>query len=460
MLMAISAWFVTLLCVWADAASAHVSERALVLILPTDIYIRFGVAAVAVTVVLTVFVPPSVFRLLVGQTFRIREALPANPVQGIFSLIGLLCLIALIAVGTAGPRDPLQNLLPLTVFTVWWIFLPLLQGLFGDIWGWINPWSGVVRLVFQGRQLSILPSWLGVWPAVISYFLASVYTLTDLAPDDPDRLARTITCYWLFTFGMCGVFGKDWLHRGEGFTVFFDFLARLAVLQRRPFGLQFPGEVILSQRSETTSVAIFALVMLALGSFDGLNETFWWMSQLGINPLEFPGRSAIAWPNRLGMLAAVFLLTGCFAVCVWAGTELINERQAFKSLFCRLALSLLPIALGYHMAHFLTSSLVNLQYFLAALNDPFDTGAALLGINNFYITTSFFNQHHTVKAIWLTQAGTIVLAHIIAVLLSHLIALQAFGKHRLAVLSQLPVAGFMLLYTLFGLWLLASPVAF
>jgi hypothetical protein len=75
------------------------------------------------------------------------------------------------------------------------------------------------------------------------------------------------------------------------------------------------------------------------------------------------------------------------------------------------------------------------------------------------VTTSFFNQHHTVEAIWLTQAGSIVLAHIIAVVLSHMIALNSFGDHQMAVISQLPVAAFMLLYTVFGLWLLASPVA-
>jgi hypothetical protein len=154
----------------------------------------------------------------------------------------------------------------------------------------------------------------------------------------------------------------------------------------------------------------------------------------------------------------VVLTTG-FAACVWLGLALIGQTAYFQTLFCRLALSLLPIALGYHFAHFLTSAMVNLQYFLAALNDPFETGATLLGWDSFYVTTSFFNQHHTVEAIWLTQAGSIVLAHIIAVVLSHMIALNAFGDHQMAVISQLPVAAFMLLYTVFGLWLLASPVA-
>ncbi len=446
--------------IFANAAVAHVSERALVLILPTDIYIFFGVSAVAVTVFLTVLVPPSVFGILGGDEPAVPESFLQTKPQTLASLISLFIFFSLIYLGLFGPRDPLQNLLPLSLFTVWWIVFPIFQAVLGNLWSWINPWVGMVQVVFKGHYLKELPAQVGVWPAIITYFTAAVYTLTDLAPDDPDRLARVASGYWLFTFTMCGVFGKTWLYRGEGFTVFFNLLAQLSLRRAAPFGLRFPGQIIISQPPQGLSVALFAIIMLALGSFDGLNETFWWMSQLGINPLEFPGRSAIAWQNRFGMFGAIVLLTACFGACVWGGLALIGRTVSFKSMFCRLSLSLLPIALGYHLAHFLTAAMVNLQYFLVALNDPFETGAALLGWERFYVTTSFFNQHHTVKAIWLTQAGTIVLAHIIAVILAHMIALKAFDNHRLAVVSQLPVVAFMLLYTIFGLWLLASPVAF
>ncbi|MDG2404804.1 MAG: hypothetical protein P8M25_07600 [Paracoccaceae bacterium] len=445
--------------IWEKAAFAHVSERALVLILPTNIYIAFGVAAVAVTIFLTVLVPPSVFGLLGDEEAPTPKAFSQIKLQTLASLISLCVFCTLICIGIFGPRDPLQNLLPLTLFTVWWIFFPIFQAVLGDLWSWINPWFGAVQLVFKGRYLKEFPVQFGVWPAIITYFMAAVYTLTDLAPDDPDRLAIVATGYWLFTFMMCGVFGKNWLHRGEGFTVFFNLLAQLSLSRSATFGLRFPGQIIISQPPQGLSVALFAIILLALGSFDGLNETFWWMSQLGINPLEFPGRSAIAWQNRFGMFGAIVLLTAGFAGCVWGGLALISQTKSFKSMFCRLSLSLIPIALGYHLAHFLTTAMVNLQYLLAALNDPFETGMALLGWDRFYVTTSFFNQHQTVKAIWLTQAGTIVLAHIIAVILAHMIALKAFDDHWLAVASQLPVAAFMLLYTVFGLWLLASPVA-
>ncbi|MEM1401558.1 MAG: hypothetical protein AAGF58_16840, partial [Pseudomonadota bacterium] len=71
--------------------------------------------------------------------------------------------------------------------------------------------------------------------------------------------------------------------------------------------------------------------------------------------------------------------------------------------------------------------------------------------------TSFFNTQATVQTIWLTQAGAVVLGHIMSVLVGHAIAERLLGDARRAAISQLPLSVFMIAYTLFGLWLLASP---
>ena len=44
-----------------------------------------------------------------------------------------------------------------------------------------------------------------------------------------------------------------------------------------------------------------------------------------------------------------------------------------------------------------------------------------------------------------------------AIVLSHALALRLLASRRKAMLCHLPLAGFMVCYTLFGLWLLASP---
>jgi mannose/fructose/N-acetylgalactosamine-specific phosphotransferase system component IIC len=62
-----------------------------------------------------------------------------------------------------------------------------------------------------------------------------------------------------------------------------------------------------------------------------------------------------------------------------------------------------------------------------------------------------------VRLIWMTQAGVVVAGHVIALLLAHAIAIRAGQSTRRAALAQAPLALFMVAYTVFGLWLLATP---
>jgi hypothetical protein len=78
-------------------------------------------------------------------------------------------------------------------------------------------------------------------------------------------------------------------------------------------------------------------------------------------------------------------------------------------------------------------------------------------LGHVHVTTGFFNTLATVRVIWLSQAAAVVLGHVLAVLLGHALALHLTRDQRAAALSQVPLAIFMIAYTLFGLWLLAAP---
>ena len=434
-------------------ARAHVSERALVMLLPTDVYIPAGVAAVVLTVLALVVMPPAMIRYI----FPRRSPRITPPQQkSLADWAGVLSAVVLwgaIAIGLTGPRDPLTNMLPLLVWTIFWIGMPLIQATLGDLWRVINPWRGVYRLLSISPLLP-LPNGLGTAPAIGSFLAAAIFAAIHIAPDDPARLAFWVASYWLATFAMMLVFGEDWLDRGEGATVFLGWLARLAP---RNDGLwATPGAALIDARPGW-SAALLIIVALGVGSFDGLNETFWWLATIGINPLEFPGRSAVVGPNLIGLMAGVIALILIFVLATWLGLRMARAHQLFRVVTPRLALSLLPIALGYHIAHYLTAALVNWQYLAIAVTDPLATGADYLRLGQFYVSTGFFNTTESVRLIWLTQAGGIVLGHMLAVLIGHAIALQALGSHRKAVISQLPIAGFMIAYTFFGLWLLSTP---
>jgi hypothetical protein len=205
------------------------------------------------------------------------------------------------------------------------------------------------------------------------------------------------------------------------------------------------------------SAGAFALLFLAIGSFDGLNETFWWLGFIDVNPLEFPGRSAIILETVGGLIAAAMLLFAIFAASVALGLALVRSDVKLTTAFSSLAPTVLPIAIAYHFAHYLTATLVNGQYALAALTDPKGTGADLLGLGTFYVTTGFLNTKDSVETIFQAQAGAVVAGHVLSVILAHSVALRLFGDKRRAAVSQVPLAIFMIGYTFLGLWLLAAP---
>jgi hypothetical protein len=220
-----------------------------------------------------------------------------------------------------------------------------------------------------------------------------------------------------------------------------------------------PGAGVLSHPVLPVSGALFLLLTLASVSFDGLNKTFWWLGLNGINPLEFPGRSAMTWINTAGLAIIFTLLAITYTLAIWIGWWLAGRQGSLTEHVGGFVFSIIPISLAFHMAHYLAVLLINGQYVLVVASDPFAQQLDLLGYADYQVTGSWLTNHHTVALLWKLQAVVIVFGHILAVVLSHALALRRYGHTRSAVLSQTPLMVVMVAYTWFGLWLLATPVA-
>lgn len=445
-----------LLCMaCASPMSAHVAQQSFVLLLPTETYTAAGVATVALTVLVLAVLPKSGM----DPVFQARAcSLPdAKPIQNLTSLVTLCGALFAVYVGLFGPRDPLSNLMPLGFWALGWVAMVSLCGIFGNLWTWLNPWTGLLHMIGPRHPKFLIPAGLGQWPAVLLLIAFSAYLLAGIAPDDPAQLARLAAAYGLATCAGLWLFGQAWMRQVElGHAVMATYGA-LSVVRLGPSG-GFGGPGWQSvEHAPMRAAGVFALTLLAAGSFDGLNETFWWLGVIGENPLEFPGRSAVVSQTILGLLVTIAGLAALFALTTWTGLRLAKADTGFGRAYDWLALGLVPIALAYHIAHYLPSFLVAVQYCIAALSDPFASGADWLGIQPFYVTTGFFNRMDTVRIIWLTQAGVVVFGHVWSVLLSHAIAMRIVGSSRRAVWLTLPLSALMIGYTLLGLWLLAAP---
>ncbi|MFD2259232.1 hypothetical protein [Chelativorans composti] len=446
-------------------AFAHASNRGHVLLLPTQHYLMGGAITVAVSFLVLLMVPPEPFaRLMEKRKFLLR--LPFDG-RAAASMLSFLFAAALIYAGFKGSRDPLANPLPLVLWTLLWIGLTLAQGLTGNLWAWLNPWYGpwrlLVRLGLREGGYLTMPAAVGYRPAVLLFLCFAWFELIFIAPEDPAILATAVTVYWLFSF--CGMilFGYEvWTERMEFLSVFMRMIAQISPFAAKPLGngnaifIGWPGSKLIKARPLPLSGVAFLLLALSSVSFDGLMHTFTWNAFIGINPLEFPGRSVVVVPNTIGLVLMFVLLSGLFLGTVWLGERLAGSRDWVKAAGL-LVWAIVPISLAYHFAHYLTALLVDGQYAIASFSDPFFLGWDLFGTAIRHVQAGIVLGSDAAWYIWNAQAAAIIAGHVLAVMLAHLVAWRLHGSARRATISQIPMALLMIGYTVFGLWLLSTP---
>lgn len=460
------------------AAEAHTGERAFILLLPTHLYIVGGALVVTLSFAVMALIPAAGLRRIERVRWRLGEAPRWGGIAP--SLVSLATAVCLVIAGHAGSRDPLANPLPLTVWALWWVGFTFLHAALGNLWARLNPWTGLYRLLtaltalrgVRERPPLAWPPWLGHWPAVFLFLAFTWFELVDPAPQDPARLANAAALYLGATFAGMLLFGeRTWLRHAEAFSVFFRMVAWLSPLGRererssgdgrgaRAFSITLPGLRLLEVGVLPLSAVVFVLLALASVSFDGLSRTFWWLGLIGENPLEYPGRTVLMTANSLGLIGVFSALAAAYAAAVMLGRVLAGPSCGARESLGRFVVSIVPIAFGYHFAHYLPAFLVDAQYALKALSDPFALGWDLLGTGDLHVTVSFLANFESVEVIWNLQAAGIVAAHVIAVAIAHFLALRDGADLREAVLGQIPITVLMVGYTLFGLWLLATPTA-
>lgn len=432
-----------LVCLMPGAAFACALPPSIILTLPTGHYITAAALTVAFTVAMGLWVD-RLPKLGSNTLYEGRVLIP----EVVSSYLSLLVFLGLVFIGIFGSRDPMHNLLTLVFWTGVWIVVPLASMIVGNIWQAINPWTAAVRITrsLLGRNTSIGLARFGAWPAVLGLAGFSWFEMVSLSPEDPFVLAKAAVTYWVVIYLLAVLEGEAWLQQGEFLTLMMRLLAKVAPLwiesdgQRMALKAGWPGSQILTMQPLTLSEMAFLAALLASLSFDGFMDTYVWLAWIGENPLEPTGRSAVVWPNTLGLAAS----WGITALTLWA------VIRAGRLPAGPVMLSFLAIAAGYHAAHYFVTLLTAGQYTLAALNDPFFRGDSYLGLDDFFVSFGFLTDGGLMPLIYAVQFAAILGAHILAVLLS----LRLAGEVR--AVSHLPLAVLMVGYTVLGLWLLST----
>jgi hypothetical protein len=446
-------------------AFAHGAEGGIVLLLPTGYYLAGAALAVAASFFLLAALPDRLVRKVAAMRLRLGT-LPDAP-HAVTSTAAFLILAVFVLAGFFGSRDPVDNPLPTMFWTIWWVCFTVAQAVTGPLWPHLNPWTGILTWTGARRRTpsASLPRSLGHVIAIVQFAAFAWFELIDLAPADPERLATAIVVYFVFNYAGSLVFGeRDWMARAEPFSIFFGLVGATSPFARESAGpgrtaisLVWPGRSLIDHPPLPLSAVLLLLLTLSTVSFDGLSRTFLWLGSVGINPLEFPGRSAVVWSGTAGLTGAFLVLAGVFIAAVLLGTALAGRPDIWREASGRLVLSIVPISLAFQAAHYLTNVLVDGQNAIIALSDPLALGWNLFGTADGHTTTSFLNTLSGVTMIFDAQTLVIALGHVVGIVIAHVIAIDIFGDARKAAISQIPLAALMVFYTGFGLWLLSTP---
>ena len=421
----------------ASRADAHAFGARYDLPVPLGLYLLGAGGAVAVSfVVIALFVRAAA----VVPTPRAR----AFPVLADRSRAGEILAVALfllvVAAGWFGNQSPLQNLAPAAVWIIWWVGLAYVSALFGNVWALANPWAGLFAWseALAGRQLSLgwrYPAWLDAWPGVIFLIAFAWIELIFPYSASPFWIASLAALYSLATWAGMAMYGRArWLEHGEAFALSFGVFARLS-----PFSRERPA-----------SNAVAALILFILSSvlFDGLLETPLW----GGVAEKLPGNPIFG--ETFGLLATWLLFVGSYLAICSVMAALAGQERSAGEIARGFAFTLVPIALGYHLAHYLTYLLIQGQYIIPLASDPFGWGWNLFGTAGYRVDISIVGPRFS----WYTAVGAIVCGHIVAVLLAHRRALIFFTASRPALRSQYAMTALMVGYTVTSLTILAQPI--
>jgi hypothetical protein len=222
-------------------------------------------------------------------------------------------------------------------------------------------------------------------------------------------------------------------------------------LNLRPFaaGLVNAGRVSASQMA-------IVLVVLATVTFDGFTATPAWAAfQTTATPVfEALGTHVGTAVHSLGLavLIVVFFtiyltVTSMMSLSAAADLSAVHVGRRF-------AMTLVPIALAYHLAHYFLFLFTQGQWVVPVASDPLGRGWDLLGTADVVPNIGLIN----VRYAWLFAVGAIVSGHVVAVYLAHVRAARVFWSPKAALASQYPMLILMVAYTMSSLWILAQPI--
>lgn len=385
---------------------------------------------------------------------NLRRIANAGTVGRVLRALGVLGFLATVAAAAFGSDNSTDNPAPTWLYVWLWVGLVPMSLLFGPVWRSLNPLrafsAGLAWLVGdRGYEYTRdYPARLGYWPAVASLAVFLWLELVYERADEPRTVLGFLLLYSLTHLMFANRYGQKWFAYADGFEVYSTLIGHLAPIGRREDGrlvLRNPFNGLAGLRAEPGLIAVVAVLLGSTG-FDGLTRTQWWTDLT---------QGTVGVENALlgtaGLAASIGFVAVTYGAAVRASTALARGVKIAPELGGRFVHSLIPIAVGYTIAHYFSLFVFQGQAGYILASDPLDEGWDLFGTSGWSIDYLAVSP----RTIALVQVAAIVAGHIAGVVAAHDRAVGLFSEED-KTRGQYPLLAVMVLYTVGGIALLVG----
>ncbi|MBA3875864.1 MAG: hypothetical protein C0498_02840 [Anaerolinea sp.] len=371
-----------------------------------------------------------------------RSVRVPHPVVLGLRAVGLIAWLWIVAQTIVGGSSDAE-VASLFLWVYGWVGVAAVSALIGPVWTWLDPFTTLFdlgaailrRLGVASWEPAAYPAKLGAWPAAVGLSLAVWLELVYRG----GGLGVVLIGYTALTLVAMANFGRDaWRAQGETFSVWFGTLNRLAPLGA-PSG---PDERTVASRHFASGLLDRGwtrahVVLVAIGTasilYDGLSQTQLWFDLFGRPPLAV---ATVELFGFLGLVVGLVLAVGRLVGLAAVGAGLV------------------PIALGYLVAHYLTFLLGDGQRIVVAISDPLQLGWDLFGTAFYEPGTDWIPP----ALLWMIMLVAVVGGHVLGAWSGHVVAVRDAPARAGARLRQLPLAALMVGLTATTLWSLGQAI--
>ena len=377
---------------------------------------------------------------------RLAAVLDGPVTRRLLAAFGLLAsgwtLLALVL-----GADTANNPVPWVVFVLLWVGIVPLSVLLGPVWRRLNPLRALHALVNRAAGLDPadgvrpLPEGIGWWPAAAGLAAFAWFELASPDSTTLPALRWAVGLYAAVHLVAAFTYGSRWFDRGDAFEAWSGLYGRISPLGRRD-GVLVLRAPLVGLDAVRPAPGLVATVSVMLGStvYDGLSGSTAWVTFAQSQPV------AKVWVSTAGLAAVVLAVSGLLVGCTLAAGRLggAADVRAVPGLF---APSVVPVALGYVVAHYYSFLVLEGQNAFVKLTDPLGNGSDWLGTAGYQVDATLVAPSLVANL----QVVAIVLGHVLGVVVAHDRAIALFPRAR-AVAGQVPLLVMMVTLTCTGLF--------